>query len=371
MSLSSRTRRLLTNVSILFGIVLTLVFTVFPKPALNLVPKPALNLLGFAGTDNPQAADTAARLFAGLNAILLAIISLAGGRRFGPDRVPASTLILPTSPGLSFGAQEPYRAIIIYSECPSFSNQGAVLEHLRSAVVLANYRPILASSFAEVENELRNRFVVGLVIDSQFQDYGLRRTQALGKALFTVERDRSFGSSHVGNRATLQIGDELGGTFPENVYATALPLAHAGTADVVRSVGFNGTWVTTYGLMSIKDDRKGKASGVYWYGDGEIAGDVEVKHAEARVVMSFDWSQANNKSRVGSGDKGRGVFVLEAGYEVFSGYWYVEGEPFSTQLWCGTRLSHDIVINMKKGKDFARDFGLSQHPLSNIVDPAD
>ncbi|MBM3624537.1 MAG: hypothetical protein FJX16_04305 [Alphaproteobacteria bacterium] len=155
----------------------------------------------------------------------------------------------------------------------------------------------------------------------------------------------------------------------QNIFVTATPLAHADASDVVRSVGFHGTWATTYGIMSLRQDAKGAVSGVYWYGRGEIEGNIEINHDESAVVMRFDWSQTQNISGIGSRSQGRGVFVLAAGYEVFFGYWYRLGDPSSTQLWSGTRLSRDIVTNILAGGEFSQTFGLSQHPLARIVDP--
>lgn len=356
--MSYRTRRQLLKLAIFAGFCLTLFLAVDPDVALRRLG------LSFTGST-----DYARPLFAGINAAILALLASAGTFRLVSDRAPRPQIGLRTLPRLSVGAQEPYRSLIVYTQFPSFSNQGGVLAHVEKAVVLANYKLVLASSFADLEQELLHSSVVGLIVDRNFSDDAQARANRAGVALCTIEQSRSFGSSRIGQRVRLHLGNDT--DLMRNIYATALPLAHAYASDVVRAVGFHGTWVTTYGLMSIREDANGRVNGLYWYGRGEIEGDIEIAQDEAAIIMRFDWSQTRNASGVGSRSTGRGVFVLVAGYEVFFGYWYLTANPSSTQLWSGTRLSHDIIVDIRQGGQFASNFGLSQHALTEIVDPGE
>lgn len=266
---------------------------------------------------------------------------------------------------------QPYRSIILHKELPSFSDrQPSAARHLTSAILLANYQAISVNSPEALEGAMNNDTVVAVLGDVKSRDYLWRVTQKKGHALFLARPSGSFGSQRVGHETTLQIGDRM--ETLANIYKTARPLAHAQGPDVVRSVGFHGTWVTTYGLMAIREDFQGKVAGRYWYGYGEITGETKVDPLHGAVQLEFEWSQDRNKGldqEIGSSSRGNGIFFLAAGYETFFGYWYVEGQEQARQPWSGTRLSRDIVINIKEGRRYSEDFGLWQHPASAIVDP--
>jgi hypothetical protein len=351
-----RKRQQLIKISILLGFCLTLLLAVYPDQLLRAI--------GFSSTGST---DYAVRLFSLINAAVLALFASTGTIRLVSDRAPRPMTRLPTLPVLTVGAQEAYRSIIIHTHFPSFGDQAAVLGHVASAVILANYKPIHVGSLNDFQ--LAHKTAVGLVVDQAIFDDALPIAKNAGVTLYTVEPGHAFKQSRLGPRVKLQIGQDM--DLFSNLFATALPLAHAHAPDVVRSVGFHGTWVTTYGVLAIRGSADGRATGVYWYGKGEIDGKIEVDQPEGAIVMRFEWSQAHNDSETGSGSAsdGRGVLVLAAGYEAFFGYWYLAGNPASTQLWSGTRLSHDIVTSILQGGAFAKDFGLSQHPLKEIVDP--
>jgi hypothetical protein len=337
------------------GFCSTLFLAVYPDQVLKWINLPT------------GATDYALRLFPLINAAFLALFASLWTTRLVADRVPKMMPDLRSLPVLTAGAQEAYRSIVIHAQFPSFPDQKSVLEHLTSAVILANYKPVEVSSFSDLERKLSHRSVVALVVDKAVFDDALPRARGTGVMLYTVEPHHTFEHVKLGSRVTLRLGNEMGRL--QNIFTTAWPLAHAHTSDVVRATGFHGTWVTTYGLMAVKGSTDGRAQGVYWYGKGEISGMIEVNQPDDTIIMRFDWSQAQNDSRLGSTSQGKGVFVLVAGYEVFLGYWYRQGDPSSTQLWSGTRLSHDILTDLRNGGKFASQFGLEQHALEKIVDP--
>jgi hypothetical protein len=306
--MSYRQRLLLIRVGLSLGFFATLFLAVYLDQMLKWMH------MSTPGAADPGTADYALRLFPLIYAAFLTLLASLWTTRLVPDRTPKPTPH-PSLPVLTVGAQEAYRSIVIHAQFPSFPNQKGVLEHLTSAVILANYKPIEVSSFSDLDSKLSHRSVVGLVVDKAMIHDALPRAKRTGMILYTVEPDRTFEHVKLGSRVTLRLGNEM--DLLKNIFITAWPLTHAHTSDVVRATGFHGTWVTTYGLMAIRGGADGRAHGVYWYGKGEISGIIEVNQPDETIIMRFDWSQVHNDSGLGSTSEGKGVFVLVAGSEVF------------------------------------------------------
>jgi hypothetical protein len=225
---------------------------------------------------------------------------------------------------------------------------------------------IYVSTESQLDALLADQSLVGLIMDAQFREDALQRARR-GVTVYLAERHGAYGSTQ-GHPITLRIGNDM--LDQANIYRTAFPLARAYVPDVAKSVGFHGTWATTYGLLAIREDFKGHASGVYWYGSGKISdGNVDVKVADNSISLKFKWSQTRNIYPVGTRHHGDAEFSMAAGSDVFFGYWYRNLSPNNPQLWSGTRLSSDIIRYIRAGGSFSKTFGLTQHPKENIIDP--
>ena len=154
----------------------------------------------------------------------------------------------------------------------------------------------------------------------------------------------------------------------ENVSGVANELVRSFSHDTPRGLGFRGNWMTTYGLMSLEQDRDGIVDGVYWYGGGTIRGKCTIDPDNEVLVLEYEWSQTKRQRKeISSQNEGVGTFYLPAGHEAFLGHWYNKGETDTIQPWCGCRLSGDIVRSILKGGSYSRDLGLSQHTISKLI----
>ncbi len=332
----------------------SLVLTVFPDPSvgyLNWILKPPANMIGLQ-FDTIQT-EPASRFFAVLCPILVSLLTVDVVQQIQAARTPR---LAPVAVRFQFnpaGLEEPYRSIAIYTQLPSFPDQNTALQHLAKSVVLANHRLIYVRNEPELDAVLANQSVVGLIMDARFREDALRRARR-GVAVYLAERHELYASTR-GNPITLRIGTDM--LEVANIYRTALPLAHAYVPDVAKSVGFHGTWATTYGLLTIREDFKGHAAGVYWYGYGQISdGTVNINVDDNSVSLKFKWDQTSNYYTVGTRHHGDGEFLMAAGSDVFFGYWYRDLDPNHLQLWSGTRLSSDII----------RDIGTEVHSLRTL-----
>jgi hypothetical protein len=359
----------LRTVLLFIAVVVTLVLTVFPEPALPYLEwllNPVAHLVGIDLVQTP-AVEPVSRLFGALCPILAGALGADVVQQLRSNRGTRLAPVAVRFPVNATGLQEPYRSIIVYRQLPSFLDQNAAYQHLAAAVVLSNHRPIFVGSFADLDERLSDPSVVGVVIDEKFRDDALVRAR-LGVSVYLAQSHPSAYECTRGNPSTLRLGAAL--ADQANIYKTALALAHAHVPDVVKSAGFHGTWVTTYGLLAVREDFTGGGSGVYWYGDGIISDITITTDVDANTIdMGFAWSQSGNTYAVGSAQHGRGVFKMAAGCDVFFGYWFRRDNPNHVQLWCGTRLSNDIVSDMLNEGIYYRNFGLAQHHVSNIVDP--
>jgi hypothetical protein len=354
----------ITTFAVVFGILL-LICVAVPEPIAVYINNHINNYLPIAFRIG---AEPLSRLFAGLFGLLLAWPAFLGGREWEKARVtrdPEGALTL----GEALGSQRPYRSIAVYRKFPSFATPSAVLQHVVKSIILANYKPVLVELPDHLATVLDDRSVVGVVSDAQHRHL-LQRLQEKVSRIYLVKPERSFRASPaVGRFVDLTLANELEAL--KNISRTAQHLAHAHATDVIRAVGFHGTWATTYGFLALREDLTGSVSGVYWYGSGIIKdGRVEIDDDNSQLLtLRFTWSQKGNTSGVGSDSEGDGVFILPAGYETFYGYWHVAGEPEQSQPWNGTRLSHDVIEAITAGGMFSKDFGRSFHNLSNIIDP--
>jgi hypothetical protein len=263
------TKQRFTKVVIVLGFTITLALAVYPDL-----------LLAYVGIHSKDWSDPTNRFFTGLNAIFLTLFTVVGSRRLLSDASEVIVSRIPSGPMRP--SADPYRSLIVYDQFPSFQNQSDVLRHVSSAVILANYKCVRVSSLSDLDKELHTRSAVGIVADKSFEEDVLHRTMTTGTSLYTLAQANSFSNSRLGNRVELRIGSDM--NILSNVYKTAAPLAHAHIPDVVRSVGFHGTWATTYGILALDETRDGSARGVYWYGRGEIQGISRLTKLEERLI---------------------------------------------------------------------------------------
>ena len=355
------------------GIAVSLLLTVLPDLAASLYNwlLGVLNLSSHGLMLGSGGAEPISRFCGVLSPIFVGFLSYDVGKRIEAARARHSApprVLFPTNPT---GLLEPYRSILLYTQLPSFLDYNAALQHLQKSVLLSNHKLISVADPETLDRLLEDRSVVGLIMDAALRGEALRRSRR-GVTLYLAEPHRSYGAT-LGNPVALRLGNNLGAI--ENVYRTAFPLTKAYVPDVAKSVGFHGTWATTYGLFAIREDFRGHASGAYWYGAGQIRdGRVDIDIDNQIVILTCQWDQrANTAGRgvIGSRNQGEALFQMTAGADVFFGYWYQALVPDHAQLWSGTRLSSDIIRNIRGGGIFSENFGLDQHRHGHIVDPED
>jgi hypothetical protein len=366
---TSAAGNMIRTILLLLGIAISMVLTVLPELATSFYDwlLKAANLsshgLGPAGT------EPVSRFFGFLSPVLVGFLSFDIGKQVEAARARRSAPPRLTFPANPTGLLEPYRSILLYTQLPSFTDYNAALQHLQKSVLLSNHKLISVADPQNLDRLLEDRSVVGLIMDVRLREEALRRARR-GVTVYLAERHRSYGAA-MGNPVTLRLGDDLAAM--ENVYRTAFPLTKAYIPDVAKSVGFHGTWATTYGLLAIREDFRGNASGVYWYGAGQIrGGSVDIDIDQQVIFLSCQWDQRSNATgtgAIGSRNRGDAVFRMAAGADVFFGYWHQTLIPDHAQLWSGTRLSSDIIRDIRASGPFYRNFGLGQHARTNIVDP--
>jgi hypothetical protein len=352
------------------GIAVSLALTVLPELAMSFYNwlLLALNLSGGLG---PGGAEPISRFCGVLSPILVGFLSYDVGKRIEAARVRRAApprVNFPTNPT---GLLEPYRAILLYTQLPSFPDYNTALQHLQKSVLLSNHKLVSVADPETLDRLLEDRSVVGLIMDAALREEALRRARR-GVTLYLAETHSSYGAT-LGNPVALRLGANLGKM--ENIYRTAFPLTKAYVPDVAKSVGFHGTWATTYGLLAIREDFRGRANGVYWYGAGQIReGRIDINIDNQLVILTCQWDQRANAAgpgAIGSRNRGEALFQMTAGADVFFGYWHQELVPDHAQLWSGTRLSSDIIRNIRAGGILSQNFGLNQHGRSHVVDPED
>lgn len=329
--------------------------------ALAVYPDPAVHVLGLS----PAGGELAIRLFAGVNAILLTLASGLFGRNL---RIRDSGTL---SPGfaeldhISFEAKSPSSVCLVLNHFPSYADgPNHVADFLRSASILANMRPILVRNFREFVEWLAKPSVVCAVADARHYEVVIQECRRYGKPAFFMRDGASFDVSRSAGRVDIDVGVDFA---IERISDLASELVTAFSLDTPRRIGFRGNWMTTYGLMALDQDRHGKVRGVYWYGGGELTGQCVIDLVHEVAILEYEWSQKANELEIGSRNEGYGTFYSPAGYPVFMGYWHNRAEPDTIQSWCGCRLTHDVAANIQRGGAYSVDFGLSQHPVSNIV----
>jgi hypothetical protein len=353
------------------GIAVSLVLTVLPELAESFYNW-LLGVLKLSGPGlGPGGAEPISRFCGVLSPIFVGFLSYDVGKRIEAARARRAApprVIFPTNPT---GLLEPHRSILLYTQLPSFPDYTAALQHLQKSVLLSNHKLVSVADPETLDRLLMDRSVVGLIMDAALREEALRRAR-LGVTLYLAEPHRSYGAT-LGNPVALRLGDNLGAI--ENIYRTAFPLTKAYVPDVAKSVGFHGTWATTYGLLALREDFRGHASGAYWYGAGQIReGRIDIDIDNQIVILACQWDQRANTAgpgAIGSRNQGEALFQMTAGADVFFGYWYQALVPQHAQLWSGTRLSSDIIRNLRAGGILSQNFGLNQHGRGHIVDPED
>jgi hypothetical protein len=341
---------------ILFGLVgLTLFFAIYPDPAIA--------AFGFSNASN----DFAIRLFAGINAVLLTWASVLGGRTLHSRNPHVLSTRFAELDKLSSEARFPLPVCLIYDRYPSVEPEAAdtIRQILKSASIMASMKPLIIRDLRELQSTLDQVNVTCVLADEKFYDDlwpSCRRNKTVA---FFFSRASRFSAKITMGRAEVEIRLDCD---MENISGVANELVRSFSHDTPRGLGFRGNWMTTYGLMSLEQDRYGEVEGVYWYGGGTIHGTCTIDSDQDVLVLEYEWSQTKRPSKdIGSQNDGFGIFYLPAGYEAFLGHWYNKGELDTIQPWCGCRLSGDIVRSMLKGGSYSRDLGLSQHPNSKLI----
>ena len=123
--------------------------------------------------------------------------------------------------------------------------------------------------------------------------------------------------------------------------------------------------------MSFKQDDNLQVDGKYWYAGGKITGQCEIDDVEERLVLHYDWHQHKNPgttATIGSDHFGKGVMVNPAGYDFLYGYWCPHDDQELSQGWSAVRVCEDITDDILKGGSYRKDFGLHQHPKTDLVE---
>lgn len=346
-------RWLIKSIAVWLGVLVTFGVAVYPDPVLDIL---ALD---------PQK-EQLIRLFTGLNAILLVFLSSVGikSARWS-DPGLSDTDHKNLLPQAYLGHRAPFRSIIIFGNYSADLKGLEVTRFFRKTAILANLKPVVVHSIREMESELDSAAAMGVIAQAVFYEDLIPSVKRSGKTLFNVHREPSNRSAGVGLR--IDFGFDFETFDNESLFFFSNTLSQVFAQDTPRGVGFHGNWVGTYGLISLHQNEDLSVDGWYWYGKGQIEGSCTVDEKNERVILSFDWSQTNNDSDIASRNIGKGVFLLPAGYEFFTGYWEIKAEPDTAQIWCGVRLSSDICMDIKRGGEYKEDFGLSQHSLENLV----
>jgi hypothetical protein len=341
---------------ILFGLVaLTFALTVYPYPVIG--------ALGFSNASN----ELAIRLFAGINAVLLTWASVLSGRAMHSRNPHAFSTRFAELDKLSSASKFPLPICLIYNRYPSIGADAAdtIREIFRSASILANMKPLVVQDLRELRDALNHASATCILADEDYYDElwpDCRRSKA---PAFFFSRASRFSAKITMGRAEVEIQLDCS---MENISGVANELVRSFSHDTPRGLGFRGNWMTTYGLMSLEQDRHGDVRGVYWYGGGTVNGSCTIDSDHEVIVLEYEWSQTKARSgQIGSQNDGFGIFYLPAGSEAFLGHWYNKGEADTIQPWCGCRLSGDIARNVIKGGSYSRDLGLSQHPISKMI----
>jgi hypothetical protein len=330
---------------------------------LAIYPYPVVDALGFSNASN----GLAIRLFAGINAVLLAWVSVLSGRALRSRNPHALSTRFAELDKLSSESKFPLPICVIYDRYPSVEPEAAdiIREILKSASIMASMKPFMVRDLRELRSALDQGGVACVLADEKFYDELWPDCRRSRIAAFFFSRASRFSTKITMGRVEVEIRLDCS---MENISGVANELVRSFSHDTPRGLGFRGNWMTTYGLMSLEQDRYGEVEGVYWYGGGKIQGTCIIDSDHEVLVLEYEWSQARKPSEeIGSQNDGSGIFYLPAGYEAFLGHWYNKGEPGTIQPWCGCRLSGDIVRSLIRGGSYSRDLGLSQHPIRRVI----
>jgi hypothetical protein len=326
-------------------------------------------IFSFLGVPNSYE-EMFVRAFSFLNGIFLTIFGLVGARQLRGGRLPEPTMVDASMP-VRFETEhrfhaEPCKFIAIERSFPSFSDRDGTIRFIKSAVIAANYKPLMISDAESMQDALRKGNVCGLIADASRYEEVIRICQQIKNLTpVFVGRAKAYSRGTRGGRIEIKVND--GQQTLETIYDVADALSGCYSLDTPRGVGFHGNWCGTYGMMALHQRNDFSVDGKYWYGAGGLEGTCEIDVENERCVLQYRWSQTDNPSAVGSKRSGVGVFVLPAGYEFLYGYWYSGAEIVTSQTWCAARLSKDISDDIRQDGAYSRDFGLAQHPASALV----
>jgi hypothetical protein len=196
---------------------------------------------------------------------------------------------------LTAASKFPLPNCLIYDQYPSAESEetGTIRDIRKSALVMANMKPIFVRNFRELRKTLVQANVTCLMADEEFYDDLGPDCRRSNKAAFFFTRASDFSAKRTVGRVEVAIPLKYS---IENISQVANELVGSFSHDTPRGLGFRGNWMTTYGLMSLEQGLSGVVEGVYWYGGGTIRGQCTIDSEHEVLVLEYEWSQARKPS---------------------------------------------------------------------------
>jgi len=213
--------------------------------------------------------------------------------------------------------------------------------------------------------KIKNYNVIGLISNKRIAANLFAKASKLNKYIIGIEHDDKYYSFLNGKR--MEVGINLL-KYNECRFSFAEELGRFHGNDTPISVGFQGNWFGTYGLLILRQDKDLNVFGKYWYGNGEISGKCNLNFEEKRLVLEYHWNQKKNNSDIGSQNNGIGRFTLPLGKEYIFGYWRDLERGSIPQNWNASRCSKDLTDDLKKNANSFGSVKLSKEMLSEIIE---
>lgn len=241
-------------------------------------------------------------------------------------------------------------------------NEEELRSFIAKAALLANFKPEFIA-LTDLQSKLQDGVRCAFLADESYYEELVSYVDGGSKRMLFIARFVS------GRKVKLAITNNIVriGIRVGEIASLAQDLTMYHGTDTPRSIGFEGNWASTYGLISLRQSKDFKVEGKYWYAQGTISGYCELRPEESSLILDFTWEQIKPPSNsIGRGGSGGGRFIIPAGHEVFVGYWYRDDDS-RAQTWCGVRFSRDITENiLKPDGPYSKDFGLHNHDIREI-----